>query len=85
MPGKSSAVDVIRREYENKFDEASGIWQSVPKDIPVYNTTATTNDKGEASITYTPPQAGSYKIIAKSTDNGGREVRAVGVAVGHGR
>jgi uncharacterized protein YfaS (alpha-2-macroglobulin family) len=76
LPGKSIGVDIIRREYENKFDEASGYWQSIPKDIPVTNATATTNEKGEASITYTPPQAGSYKIIAKATDGGGREVRA---------
>jgi hypothetical protein len=76
LPGKSVNVEIIRREYENKFDEASGYWQSIPKDIPIYNTTATTNEKGEASIAYTPPQAGLYKIIAKSTDNGGREVRA---------
>ena len=75
LANKTIAVDVIRREYDNKFDETNGTWQSIPKDIPVYNTTATTDDKGEASITYTPPQAGSYKIIAKSTDNGGREVR----------
>ncbi len=76
LPGKSINVEIIRREYENTFDETKGYWQSVPKDIPVYNTTAATNDQGEASITYTPPQAGSYKIIAKATDNGGREVRA---------
>jgi hypothetical protein len=76
LPGKSIGVEIIRREYENKFDEASGYWQSIPKDIPVYNTTAPTNERGEATITYTPPQAGSYKIIARATDGGGREVRA---------
>jgi hypothetical protein len=76
LANKTIAVDVIRREYENTFDETRGAWQSIPNDTPVYNTTATTDDKGEATLTYTPPQAGSYKIIAKSTDNGGREVRA---------
>ena len=76
LPNKTITVDVIRREYDNTFDEASGYWRSVPKDIPVATTTATTNDKGEATITYTPPQAGSYKITAKATDDGGREVRA---------
>jgi uncharacterized protein YfaS (alpha-2-macroglobulin family) len=76
LPGKSIGVEIIRREYENKFDEASGYWQSIPKDIPVTNATATTNEKGEASITYTPPQAGSYKVTASAIDGGGREVRA---------
>ncbi len=79
LPGKSINVEIVRREYENKYIEnetGGGYWQSVPKDIPVTSTTATTNDKGEASISYTPPQAGSYKIIARATDAGGREVRA---------
>jgi hypothetical protein len=76
LANKTIVVDVIRREYENTFDEAKGYWQSVPKDIPVTNTAVTTDDQGEAIVTYTPPQAGSYKIIAKATDSGGREMRA---------
>ncbi|CAG0935203.1 Alpha-2-macroglobulin [Thermoflexales bacterium] len=79
LPGKALTVEIIRREYENKYIEnetGGGYWQSVPQDIPVTTATATTNERGEASIPYTPPQAGSYKIIVKATDAGGREVRA---------
>ena len=76
LPNKTIAVNVIRREYANKYLEDKGYWESIPSDIPVYNTTATTNDKGEATITYTPPQAGSYKVSASAIDGGGREVRA---------
>jgi uncharacterized protein YfaS (alpha-2-macroglobulin family) len=76
LANKTINVNVIRREYDNKYDETKGYWESIPKDIPVTTATATTNDKGEATITYTPPQAGSYKVTASATDSGGREVRA---------
>ena len=76
LPNKTIKVNVIRREYENTFDEAKGYWKSIPNDIPVTTASATTNDKGEATITYTPPQAGSYKVTASAIDGGGREVRA---------
>jgi alpha-2-macroglobulin len=76
LANKTINVNVIRREYENKYDETKGYWESIPNDVPVTTATATTNDKGEATITYTPPQAGSYKVTATATDSGGREVRA---------
>ena len=76
LASKTITVNVIRREYENTYDEAKGYWESIPTDIPVTTASATTNDKGEATITYTPPQAGSYKVTASAIDGGGREVRA---------
>ena len=79
LPNKSITVDVVRREWTNKFiqnETGGGYWQSETKDVPITTLSATTNDKGEASIEFTPPQAGSYKITAKATDSGNREIRA---------
>jgi uncharacterized protein YfaS (alpha-2-macroglobulin family) len=69
LPNKTIQVDVVRREWENKFVEnetGGGSWQSEVKDTPISTTSVTTDDKGEASVTFTPPQAGTYKIIAKA-------------------
>ena len=76
LPNKTIAVNVIRREYENTYPRRQRLLGIDPERHSGYNTTATTNDKGEATITYTPPQAGSYKVTASATDSGGREVRA---------
>lgn len=79
LAGKSLEVTVVRREWDNKFvpnDFGGGTWQYDQKDVPITTSTVTTNDKGEATFDYTPPQAGSYKITAKAVDGGGREIRA---------
>ena len=38
--------------------------------------TVTTGEDGEASIEFTPPAAGSYRLVAESTDNEGRVARS---------
>jgi uncharacterized protein YfaS (alpha-2-macroglobulin family) len=79
LANKSIDVSIVRREWVNTFVEdkaGGGAWQTETKDAPIDTQTATTNDKGEASITFTPPKAGSYKITAKAVDSGGREIRA---------
>lgn len=79
LANKSIDVSIVRREWVNTYVEdkaGGGYWQTETKDVPIDAQTATTNDKGEASITFTPPQAGSYKITAKTVDSGGREIRA---------
>lgn len=79
LANKAIEVSVVRREWQNRFIEnefGGGTWQSDVKDTPVATLNVTTNERGEASITFTPPQAGSYKITAKAVDNGGRQIRA---------
>ncbi|MBP7687834.1 MAG: hypothetical protein KA765_08005, partial [Thermoflexales bacterium] len=79
LANKSLEVSIVRREWENKFvanEFGGGDWQYEQKDVPVNTSTVTTNERGEAMLDYVPPQAGSYKITVKATDNGGREVRA---------
>jgi hypothetical protein len=79
LANKTIEVNVIRREYVNRFIEdavGGGYWSNEQNDVVVGTVSATTNDKGEASIQFTPPSAGSYKITAKSIDASGREIRA---------
>lgn len=79
LANKAIEVSVVRREWQNRFIEnelGGGTWQSEVKDTPVTTLNVNTNDQGEASITFTPPQAGSYKITAKAVDDGRREIRA---------
>ena len=37
---------------------------------------ATTNEAGEATVTFTPPKAGSYRLVAESLDEREREARS---------
>ena len=60
-------VTFYRREWERN-DE--GFYESV--DIEIETTSVTTDAAGEAQVTFTPPQAGSYKAVAIATDSGGR-------------
>ena len=79
LPNKSLEVSVVRREWENKFvpnEFGGGDWQYTQKDVPITTSTVTTDDKGEATFDYVPPQAGSYKITVKAVDAGNREIRA---------
>ncbi|HZY42116.1 MAG TPA: alpha-2-macroglobulin family protein, partial [Anaerolineae bacterium] len=79
LANKSIEVSIVRREWDNRFvpnEFGGGDWQYDQKDVPITTAAVTTNDKGEATFDYTPPQAGSYKITAKAVDGGGREIRA---------
>ncbi|MBI5566327.1 MAG: Ig-like domain-containing protein, partial [Chloroflexi bacterium] len=79
LPNKTLEVSIVRREWENKFvpnEFGGGDWQYEQKDVPVTTSTVTTNERGETTIDYVPPQAGSYKITVKAADASGREVRA---------
>ncbi|HET7377631.1 MAG TPA: MG2 domain-containing protein, partial [Anaerolineae bacterium] len=79
LANKSIDVTIVRRDYVNHFIEdaaGGGTWSNDQQDVPITTVSATTNDKGEASVQFTPPQAGSYKVSAKSIDGSGREIRA---------
>ncbi len=79
LANKAIEVTVVRRDYVNHFIEdavGGGYWSNDQQDTPITTLTATTDDKGEASVQFTPPQAGSYKVTAKSIDGSGREIRA---------
>lgn len=67
LSGKSLNVTLVHREWENVFvktESGGGYWDWKTKDTPVTTVTVTTDDRGEAVATFTPPTGGSYHIIA---------------------
>ena len=48
-----------------------------PQDTEIVDPqTVTTGENGEASIEFTPPSAGTYRLVAESTDDEGRVARS---------
>jgi len=47
-----------------------------PVDTEVEVQSVTTGDNGEATIQFTPPSAGTYRLVAESTDDEGRVARS---------
>ncbi len=79
VTNQALTVNVFRREwYTTRQKESDGQFYlaSVYTDTQVANLSATTDAGGKASITYTPPQAGSYRIVAEGKDNAGNTVRS---------
>jgi len=62
----------VREEAENGFT----YWTWVTEDVPVYTTTAATDDDGKAAVAFTPEKSGSYKVLATGEDTQGNEIRS---------
>jgi uncharacterized protein YfaS (alpha-2-macroglobulin family) len=72
IPSKTLKVEIYRREWKNTFirDEAGGgRWQSETNDTLVDTQSVTTNDRGEASLSFIPPQGGSYRVLAMDANS----------------
>ncbi|MFN8471946.1 MAG: Ig-like domain-containing protein [Anaerolineae bacterium] len=79
VTNQALTVNVFRREwYTTRQKESDGQFYltSVFSDTQVANLSATTDAQGKASVTYTPPQAGSYRIVAEGKDGAGNTVRS---------
>jgi len=79
LPDKALQLQVYRREWHNRYVEdaqGGGHWEYEEKDIPVETTSVRTDARGEAVATFTPPQAGTYRLVVSGRDDTGREVRA---------
>ncbi len=77
LPGKSLDVTLVHREWENVFiksESGGGYWDWKTKDTPVTTVTVTTDDRGEAVATFTPPTGGSYHIIAAPAEPTAAEI-----------
>ena len=71
LPNKNLKVEIYRREWKNTFvknETGGGTWKTETNDILVDTQTVTTNDKGEATLSFVPPQGGSYRIVATEAD-----------------
>ncbi len=76
LAGKHFDAQVVRREWKNDFDEASGRWSFTTDDIPVTTLSGVTDDLGNARVTFTVPKAGTYKVIVRGQDDAGRIIQS---------
>ncbi|WP_129630087.1 Ig-like domain-containing protein [Candidatus Oscillochloris fontis] len=79
VAGRSVEVGIYQREWysvreqgpDGQFYFTSAYTDTLTQTIP-----ATTDDKGRSQISFTPREAGSYRIGATGKDDGGRTVQA---------
>ncbi len=62
----------VRRQAE----DGRFYWDWTVKDTPVMTSTVTTDEEGRAVATFTPPQAGSYRVRAIGRDSRENEIRS---------
>jgi hypothetical protein len=67
LPDKTLDVQIVRYEWLNKFiqEGGGGYWTYEIKKELTDRFSVTTNSQGEAVARFTPPQGGSYQIIAQ--------------------
>ncbi len=76
LAGKNFDVLVYRREWKNTYDTARGQWSYETNDVLVTTLPATSDARGEANVTFSAPQAGTYHVIARAQDEAGRLVQS---------
>ena len=78
-PSRPVTVTIYEREWVRKKERADSggyfyRYELLETEIEVLP--ATTNEAGEAMVTFTPPQAGSYRLVAESLDERERVARS---------
>ena len=78
-PSRPVTVRIYEREWVRKKERAGSggyfhRYELIETEIEVLS--ATTNEAGEATVTFTPPKAGSYRLVAESLDEREREARS---------
>ena len=88
QPAPNQEVEVVVAEHNwysiQQLDpEASRLspddrfyWRNLVEDRAIYTTTVTTDDQGQAAISFTPDEGGNYKIYARTVDRAGHEIFA---------
>ncbi len=78
-PNRPVTVRVIEREWVRSRERADHggyyyRYELIETEIEVL--AATTNEAGEATVTFTPPKSGSYRLVAESLDDRERVARS---------
>ncbi|HLC05224.1 MAG TPA: Ig-like domain-containing protein, partial [Anaerolineales bacterium] len=71
IPGQKVKVEIVeRRWYSVQEQDATGRvqWKSTVEEIPVASDEVTTDARGKASTSFTPPQGGVYKARVSALD-----------------
>lgn len=76
---KKFSVDVVKREY--KFIErrtARGYWELLfePQDTKLKTLTGKTDGSGKGEVSFTVPEGGTFRLVAKGTDGKGNEIQS---------
>ena len=74
-PGRPVALRIYEREWvTTRTESVNGYrYRSEPHDTEIEVHSIQTNADAEASLTFTPPSAGTYRLVAEWTDDEGRE------------
>ena len=78
-PNRPVTVRAFEREWirtKERADHGGYRYRYELRETEVDVQTVTTGEDGEASIEFTPPAAGSYRLVAESTDGEGRVARS---------
>lgn len=68
------SVQTLDPEGSRTDPEAQFTWQNLAESVAVFTTTVTTERDGLATATFTPEQAGNYRIYARTVDQSEHEV-----------
>jgi len=61
---------------QKQADDGRFYWEWEVEEKPVYTATVTTDTEGKAELTFTPPEGGSYRVVAIGRDERENEVRS---------
>jgi hypothetical protein len=76
-PEATLDVTVYEFRWNNVYVQAEDgnfYWKSSAERTPVYSTTVTTDDQGEAAIAFTPATGGQYQVTATGSDAAGNRI-----------
>ncbi len=79
VPNRPLTVGIYQREWYSVKEQGSDgrfYWTSSYTDTLVETKQASTDAQGRGSVSFTPAEAGSYRIGAEGRDDGGRTVKA---------
>ena len=79
ITNQSIDVEVVERRWssvQEQDDSGRTTWSWEVEEIPVTTGSATTDENGKASFSFTPPNGGIFKIKIKTRDSKGNEVVA---------
>lgn len=80
IPGQPLYVDIVEERWSSvqEQDPSGNIqWKSTVEEIPISNFTGIVSDKeGKASVSFTPPNGGTFKATITTRDDQGNQSRA---------